>query len=487
MNAHRILVVDDDASFRRVLEYQLKEAGYSVACAADGEQALDLFSADPFHAVLTDLEMPRVSGNELLRRIKSQSPDTPVIVITAFATVDSAVDAMKAGAFHYLTKPLNRDALLHTLKNALEFAGLVSENRNLREAVSATFTFEGIVGTAPSMRRLIEQATQLARVDTTVLISGESGTGKEVLAKAIHYNSARSGRPFIVINCGAIPEALLESELFGYRKGAFTGAVGSKIGKFEAAEGGTVFLDEIGELPLPLQVKVLRVVQENEIDVVGENKPRKVDVRILAATNRDLKQMASDGRFRQDLYYRLNVAPLHVPALRDRKEDIPLLVRFLLERICSRYGRPQPTMGKGVLDKLTWYAWPGNVRELENTIERLVVFSRDDVVNVKDLPEEILSPQVTVGNAVLHVPPEGVSMAQVEKELVLTALERNQWNQTRAASFLRISRNVLIYRMQRYRLGPYKDLPGDAAVALEDDDIPGPLTNDDLSSDKPHS
>ena len=485
MIAPKILVVDDDSSFRRVLEYQLKEAGYNVVCAADGRQALDLFMEGPCHAVLTDLDMPKMSGNELLRQIKKQSPDTPVIVITAFATVDSAVDAMKAGAFHYLTKPLNRDALLHTLRNALEFAGLISENRNLREAVSAAFTFEGIVGTAAAMRRLIEQATQLARVDTTVLISGESGTGKEVLAKAIHFNSARQGKPFMVINCGAIPETLLESELFGYRKGAFTGAAGNKVGKFEAADGGTVFLDEIGELPLSLQVKVLRVVQENEIDVVGESKSRRVDVRILAASNRDLKQMAGEGQFRQDLYYRLNVAPLRVPALRDRREDIPLLVRFFLERICKRYGRPQPPLGKGVLEKLTWYSWPGNVRELENTIERLVVFSRDDIVEVKDLPEEILNPQVTVGNAVLHVPPEGVSMAQVEKELVLTALERNQWNQTRAANFLRISRNVLIYRMQRYRLGPYKDLPADAAVTAEDGDDPSLLKADNLTSGKP--
>jgi len=386
---------------------------------------------------------------------------------------------MKSGAFHYLTKPLNRDALLHTLKKALEFAGLVSENRNLREAVSAAFRFEGIVGTAQAMRRLIDQATQLARVDTTVLISGESGTGKEILAKAIHFNSARSGRPFVVINCGAIPENLLESELFGYRKGAFTGAVSNKTGKFAAADGGTVFLDEIGELPLSLQVKVLRVVQENEIDVVGESKSRKVDVRILAASNRDLRQMAGEGHFRQDLYYRLNVAPLHVPALRDRKEDIPLLVRFFMERICMRYNRALPAIRKDVIEKLTWYSWPGNVRELENTIERLVVFSRDDLIALKDLPEEILNPQLTVGNAVLHIPPEGVSMAQVEKELVMTALERNQWNQTRAASFLQISRNVLIYRMQRYRLGPYKDLPADAAVTPEDGDDPNlPLTED---------
>jgi DNA-binding NtrC family response regulator len=352
MIAAKILVVDDDPSFRRVLEYQLKEAGYNVSCAADGKKGLELFSEGLYQAVLTDLEMPELSGGELLRQVKKQAPDTPVIVITAFATVDSAVDAMKAGAFHYLTKPLNRDALLHTLRNALEFAGLVSENRNLREAVSAAFKFEGIVGTAPSMRRLVEQATQLARVDTTVLISGESGTGKEVFAKSIHFNSARKGRPFVVINCGAIPETLLESELFGYRKGAFTGAVGNKIGKFETADGGTVFLDEIGELPLSLQVKVLRVVQENEIDVLGENKSRKVDIRILAASNRDLRQMAGEGQFRQDLYYRLNVAPLHVPALRDRKEDIPLLVRFFLERICRRYGRPKAALGKGVLEKI---------------------------------------------------------------------------------------------------------------------------------------
>jgi DNA-binding NtrC family response regulator len=466
----KILVVDDDASFRRVLEYQLKEAGYSVACAADGKKALDLFSENPFHAVLTDLDMPELSGNELLRQIKRQSPDTPVIVITAFATIDSAVDAMKAGAFHYLTKPLNRDALLHTLKNALEFAGLVNENRNLREAVSAAFKFEGIVGTAQAMRRLIEQATQLARVDTTVLISGESGTGKEVLAKAIHFNSARSGKPFIIINCGAIPDTLLESEFFGYRKGAFTGATASRVGKFEAADGGTVFLDEIGDLPAALQVKVLRVVQENEIDVIGENRPRKIDVRIIAATNRDLRLMVADGQFRQDLYYRLNVAPLQVPPLRDRREDIPLLIRLFTERICKRLGRPPIAIGNSILRKLEMHTWPGNVRELENIVERLIVFSRGDSASSGDLPDEILQPQLTVGKVVLSIPPEGISMAELEKELIVTALEQNRWNQTRSAEFLRISRNVLVYRMQKYRLGPYKDLPSDAAIVAPEEE-----------------
>jgi len=467
-----ILVADDDDSFRRVLEYQLKEAGYGVTAAADGSRALEVFSQNRFDAVLTDLDMPGLSGTDLLKAVKEQSPDTPVIVITAYGTIDSAVDAMKSGAYHYLTKPVNRDVLLHTLEQALKFSGLVSENRNLREAVSAQFTFEGFVGSSTGMRRVIEQARQLARVDTTVLITGESGTGKEILAKAIHFNSPRSGNPFVVINCGAIPDTLLESELFGYRKGAFSGATANKQGKFEAADGGSVFLDEIGDLPAPLQVKVLRVVQENEIDVVGANQPRKVDVRIIAATNRDLRQMMADGQFRQDLYYRLNVVPLHVPPLRERKEDIPLLVQFLAERIRKRMGRTPVKTGNRILRKLEAYSWPGNIRELENTVERLIVFSQQDTARITDLPEEILLPQPASGRAVLRIPPEGVSLAEVDRELVVAALERNQWNQTRAAEFLKISRNVLIYRMQKYRLGPYKDLPPEASIPADEEENP---------------
>ncbi len=467
-----VIIADDDASFRRVLEYQLKQAGYDVLKAADGAKALEIFSQNRCHAVLTDLDMPGLSGNELLKAIKQQSPDTPVIVITAYGTIDSAVEAMKAGAFHYLTKPLNQEAMLHTLDQALKFAGLVTENRNLREAVSAAFRFDGIVGNSKAMQHTIDQATQLARVDTTVLITGESGTGKEILSKAIHYNSARSGKPFVVINCGAIPDTLLESELFGYRKGAFTGATANKTGKFETADGGTVFLDEIGDLPLPLQAKVLRVVQENEIDIIGESKARKVDVRILAATNRDLKQMVADGQFRQDLYYRLNVAPLQLPPLRDRREDIPLLVRSFAERICKRYEKAPVNIGSGILHKLERYSWPGNVRELENVIERLIVFSQDGAANIGDLPEEIQQPQLTLGKVVLSIPPEGISMAELDKELIVTALERNQWNQTRAAEFLRITRNVLVYRMQKYRLGPYKDLPSDASIPIPEEDGP---------------
>jgi two-component system NtrC family response regulator len=473
MTVPSVLIADDDSSFRRVLEYQLKQAGYDVLTAEDGQKALEILSQNRCHAVLTDLDMPGLTGGELLKAVKQESPDTPVIVITAYGTIDSAVEAMKAGAFNYVTKPINRDALLHTLDQALKFSGLVAENRNLRQAISATFRFDGIVGGSKAMERLIDQAAQLARVDTTVLITGESGTGKEILAKSIHYNSPRNGSPFVVINCGAIPEALLESELFGYRKGAFTGATANKAGKFEAADGGTAFLDEIGDLPMQLQAKVLRVVQENEIDVIGEIRPRKVDVRIIAATNRDLRQMAADGQFRQDLFYRLNVAPLHVPPLRDRREDIPLLVRAFNERICKRFGRPPVEIGNPILRKLEKYAWPGNVRELENAVERLIVFSRDDAADINDLPEEILQPQLAFGRALISIPPEGLSMADLERELVVAALERNQWNQTRAAAFLRISRNVLVYRMQKYRLGPYKDLASNAPVSLpEEEGIP---------------
>jgi len=472
MTSPAILIADDDASFRRVLEYQLKEAGFSVIAAEDGRKALDAFSQNRFHAVLTDLDMPEMSGIDLLKAIQQQSPDTPVIVITAYGSIDSAVDAMKCGAYHYLTKPINKEVLLHTLDQALKFSGLLSENRNLREAVSSQFTFEGIVGSSQGMRRVIDQAKQLARVDSTVLITGESGTGKEILAKAIHYNSPRHGKPFVTINCGAIPDTLLESELFGYRKGAFSGATTNKQGKFEAADGGSVFLDEIGELPAQLQVKVLRVVQENEIDIIGANKTQKVDVRIIAATNRDLRQMMTEGQFRQDLYYRLNVAPLHLPPLRERREDIPVLIQLHVDRICKRFGRATVKIGNRILHRLESYPWPGNVRELENTIERLIVFAQDDTAKVTDLPEEMLQPEIAVGKAVLQIPPGGVSLAEVDKQLIVTALERNQWNQTRAAEFLRISRNVLIYRMQKYRLGPYKDLPSDAPLPQPDGDDP---------------
>ena len=459
MNSTTVLIVEDDVNFRRVLEFQLNEAGYHTAVAENGEKALALFSEYRHQIVLTDLNMPGIGGDEVLKQVKKTSPDTPVIIITAFGSIDSAVGAMKLGAFHYLTKPVNGEELIHTVNNAFRYSELVRENRTLREAISSTFKFEGIIGTSKVMRKVLDQSERLADVDSTVLIMGESGTGKEILAKSIHYNSARSRKPFVVINCGAIPDALLESELFGYRQGAFSGADSNKVGKFEAADGGTIFLDEISELPLPLQVKVLRVVQESEISMIGENKARKVDVRIIAASNRKLKKMVEEGDFRQDLYYRLNVAPLILPRLRERKEDIPLLAHFLMERICKKQRRSLIKLGGEVLRKLESYSWPGNVRELENIMERLAIFSQSGDADVKDLPEEILSPPPNAGSAVFRIPPGGISLPELDKQLVITALERNNWNQTRAADFLGITRNVLVYRMQKYRLGPYNNLP----------------------------
>jgi DNA-binding NtrC family response regulator len=482
MDMSTILIVEDDASFRRVLEYQLTQAGYKTTVADSGERALELFSEHRHQVVLTDLSLPETGGEEVLKRIKQQSPDTPVIILTAFGSIESAVEAMKLGAFHYLTKPVNGDELLLTIRNAFKFAELILENRNLREAVTSAFKFDGIVGTSDTMRKVLDKAAQLANVDSIVLITGESGTGKEIMAKSIHFNSPRSRKPFVVINCGAIPDTLLESELFGYKKGYFSGAVSNKTGKFEAANGGTVFLDEIGDLPLPLQVKVLRVIQESEIDVIGETMPRKIDVRIIAASNRDLRQMSSAGEFRQDLYFRLNVAPLHLPALRERKEDIPLLARFFAERICKKHAKPSITLEGEILKKLECYHWPGNVRELENCVERLVVFSQGGAVKPIDLPDEIQAPQLSMGNAIFRIPHEGISMPQLERQLVITALERNQWNQTHAANFLGISRNVLIYRMQKYRLGPYRDLPEESEAEATDGNNISVITNDSHGS-----
>ena len=472
MNRCTILVVEDDANFRRVLQYQLTEAGYKPAVAENGEKALGLFSEHRYQVVLTDLNLPDLSGEEVLRQIKQKSPDTPVIILTGYGSIESAVEAMRLGAFHYLTKPVNSDELLLAISNAFRFADLLSENRNLRKAISSAYTFEGIVGVSSAMRKVLDRAGQLAQVDTTVLITGESGTGKEILAKSIHFNSPRSSKPFAVINCPAIPDTLLESELFGYRKGAFSGAAGNKTGKFEAADCGTVFLDEIGDLPVSLQVKVLRVVQENEIDVIGETKPRKVDLRIIAASNRDLKQMCAEGAFRQDLYYRLNVAPLHVAPLRERKEDIPLLARFFVERHCKKHGKASVVLEGDILKKLEAYDWPGNVRELENCMERLVIYARGNRADLRDLPDEIRAPSLTVGGAVFQIPADGISMPELERQLIVAALERSEWNQTHAAESLGISRNVLIYRMKKYRLGPYEKRPGDSQEKTRQEDNP---------------
>jgi two-component system NtrC family response regulator len=447
-----ILLVDDDDSLRRVVEYTLRDEGYDVVLASTGTEGLQLFRSRSVDLVLTDVRMPEMDGVELLARLKAMQSDLPVVLLTAHGTITSAVEAMKRGAFDYLTKPFDRDRLRATVRKALEMAALESENRQLRQVVAERFSFASLIAGSRAMHAVTDTAARVAQTDTTVLLEGESGTGKELLAKAIHFHSSRARRPFITINCGAIPEHLLESELFGHRRGSFTGAIADKQGKFEAAEGGTIFLDEIGELPLMLQVKILRVLQEREIDKVGDTHPSKVDVRVIAATNRDLEKMIADGGFRDDLYYRLAVVPIRMPPLRTRTDDIPLLVDHFLDKQADRLAQARPKVEKAVFVAFNRYPWPGNIRELENVIERALVLDRDGVLGLDDLPERLRAAEGEVGRLRMELPDDGISLEEVEKDLLLAALQKHDWNQTRAAAYLRITRSTLLYRMQKFSL-----------------------------------
>ena len=447
-----VLLIDDDDSLRRVVEYNLREEGYRVLTAADGATGLQAFQGETVDLVLTDVRMPEMDGLELLTRLKAMQPDLPVVMLTAHGTIDSAVEAMKLGASDYLRKPFNREQLKAAVRKALEVAALTSENRYLRQVVAERFSFASMIAGARVMRAVTDTAARVAQSDTTVLLEGESGTGKELLAKAIHFHSTRAKGPFVTINCGAIPEQLLESELFGHRRGSFTGAVADKRGKFEAADRGTIFLDEIGDLPTLLQMKILRVLQEREIDKVGETRPIRVDVRVIAATNRDLEKMISDGTFRDDLYYRLAVVSIRVPPLRERSDDIPLLVDHFLTKHAEKLGRERPTMEKAVYSAFNLYAWPGNIRELENVIERALVLDKDGMLGLDDLPERLRTREQRVANLRMELPDEGVSLEDVERELLLAALQKHNWNQTRAAAFLNITRSALLYRMQKFGL-----------------------------------
>jgi two-component system NtrC family response regulator len=449
----RILFVEDEDSLRRVVEFQLREAGFEPLLAEDGLRGYELFTETQPDLVITDLAMPEMNGIELTRRIKTVSPDTPVIVVTAFGEIKTAVEAMKSGAEDYLTKPLDWDELRITVERSLRMKDLARENRALRAFIGERFNLENIIGTSKRMRELYVTVERVSRTDVTVLLLGESGTGKELFAKAIHHNSARSNKPFVTIDCGAIPEHLLESELFGHRKGAFTGAVYDKRGLFEEAHGGTVFLDEMGNLPLSLQVKLLRVLEDGQFQRIGENTPRKVDARVIAATNRDLARMVEDGTFREDLYFRLNIVPIKLPPLRERREDIPLIVNRFLEEASNRYGRPKVELSKDVYRYFHQYPWPGNVRELKNVVERLVVLASGDYVTADDLPDEVKQVQSAAGGLSFDLPEGGIDLEEVEKEIIRQALEKHGWNQTHTAKYLNITRNTLIYRMQKFDLG----------------------------------
>jgi two-component system NtrC family response regulator len=430
---------------------QLEEAGYEVSIASDGNQAYSMLKDLQPTLIVTDLRMP-TSGLELLGRIAQEEIQTTVIVITAFGTVETAVEAMKMGAYDYVTKPLDFDALVLVVHRAMERQNLLEEVRTLRSALDLRYGFESIVGRSKKLLRVLDQAARVSQHDTTVLVQGETGTGKELIAHAIHQNSRRRTKEFVPINCGAIPKDLVESELFGYARGAFTGALSNKPGRIEAADGGTLFLDEVGELPLDAQVKLLRVLQEGELPKVGASSPIRVDIRVVAATHRNLSAMIEDGTFREDLYYRLAVVPLQIPALRERREDIPELIDALFRRAKDRHHLPNARLSPGVLQRLMSYRWPGNVRQLENVLERLLVLSSSDLISEEDLPEELQRASTNSGSLWPELPEEGVSLEGIERELITRALERFRGNQTQAARYLDISRRTLIYRMEKHAL-----------------------------------
>jgi DNA-binding NtrC family response regulator len=450
MVGKRVLVVDDEESLRRVTQLKLQQAGYEASTAADGATALALLARNPQDLIITDMKMPAMSGIDLLRKVKEDYPEIIVIVVTAFGTIESAVEAMRLGAYDYLIKPINAEALKMVVSRALEHHRLREEVRSLRTVIDRKFGFESIIGKSKGLLATLDNAARAAQSDSTVLVQGETGTGKELLAKAIHFNSPRRERPFIVINCGAIPKDLLESELFGHVRGAFTGAVANKIGKIEMADHGTLFLDEIGEMPLELQVKVLRVIQQREIEKVGAPAPTRVHVRIIAATHRDLHAMVEDCTFREDLYYRLAVIPLTLPPLRERPDDIPELVTLFFRKFKDQMNRPDLRLHSSLMPYFAGYRWPGNVRELENVLERLVVLARGDEITVEDLPDFLRREKPALEAIELDLPPGGISLEGVERELVYRALQKANWNQTKAAEYLDISRKQLIYRMEKF-------------------------------------
>ena len=445
-----LLLIDDDQSLRRVTEYSLAEKGYIVRAAASGEEGLALYEKEPFDAVITDITMPGMSGMEVLKKLHQADPGLPVIMITAYGTIESAVEAMKQGAVDYVTKPFNRDELHITLDRALKMRRLEKENVRLRAEVSDRYRFDAIVGGSEKIREVIALAGRVAPSDATVLVTGESGTGKELLARGIHYSSSRAEGPFVPVNCAAIPENLIVSELFGHVKGAFTGAVRDKEGKFELADGGTLFLDEIGDLRIDLQAKILRALQERSVDRVGGVKQVDLDVRVIAATNRDLERDVREGNFREDLYYRLSVVILNMPPLRERKDDIPLLAEYFLRKFSPKGSDVR--LAPDALALLTTYGWPGNVRELENVMERASILKRGDTITSVDLPEKLSRRATGAAGILLNLPDDGLSLEELEKDLIIKALDKHKGNQTRAAEYLRITRPTLIYRMEKYGL-----------------------------------
>jgi two-component system, NtrC family, response regulator AtoC len=440
-----ILVVEDEEKLRRVVELQLKTAGFDVEQAGSAEEAMRL--ADRADVILTDLRLPGVSGLEMLANLRRQDSHTPVIVMTAFGSIETAVEAMKAGAVDFLPKPFSLDHLMTVVNKALELRTLRDENRQLREELSQRYEFDNMVGHSSAMREIFGTIERVAPTRATVLLCGESGVGKDLIARAIHHHSPRADRPFVKINCTALPENLMESELFGYEKGAFTGANTSKPGKFEQADTGTVFLDEIGDVPATVQVKLLRILQEREFERLGSNKVKHIDVRVLAATNVDLRAALEQGTFREDLYYRLNVLPINIPPLRERKEDIPYLAGHFVKKLGKDLGSPVESISDAAMQRLLEYHWPGNVRELENVLERSMVLANGRVLEAGDVKLDTAPvARFTVADNFL---PEGTTLDQYEQSIIREALRRANGNKSQAARMLGLTRNALRYRLSQ--------------------------------------
>jgi two-component system NtrC family response regulator len=453
-----ILFVEDDDSLREVLTFNLEEAGHRVDAVDRGERALEVYDPARHEVVITDIKMPGLDGMEVLRRLRERDPDANVLVMTAYGNIDRAVEAMRLGAFHYVEKPVNNLTLQHMIGRAVEHRRFKRENARLQDAVSEEMHgAHTIVTASPKMNEVLRLVDRVASSDATILIRGESGTGKELVARALHERSTRADESFVTINCAAIPSELLESVLFGHEKGAFTGATSASPGKFASADGGTIFLDEIGEMPAELQSKLLRVLQEGEIDVVGADRPRPIDVRVLAATHQDLEALVEAETFRHDLYYRLNVVPLELPPLRERREDIPVLTRFFLRRHA-----PDADIGveRAVDEVMLGYDWPGNVRELENIVERMILLRDGDTLILDDLPASIKRASASGGpggppedtELPFELPDDGLDLMELEKQIIAAALDKHDGNQSATARYLSIPRHVLLYRLEKYDL-----------------------------------
>jgi DNA-binding NtrC family response regulator len=452
----RILLVDDSTMTLEIIGERLKQEGYWVDCASSAVEAFAKASHNSYDIVLTDLVMPERDGMEVLAHFTDRYPETIVILLTGYATVETAVEAMRRGAFDYLTKPTKLDEISLVLKRAQELIALKAENVLLRSQIQELQRFERIVGKSKPMQALYKIVQRVAKTDSTVLILGESGTGKELIANAIHGNSTRKDKPFVPINCGAIPEELMESELFGHEKGAFTGALKERKGRFELANWGTVFLDEIGDMSPKLQVKLLRFLQERKFERVGSSRTVEVDVRVIAATNKDLEQEVANGKFREDLFYRLNVIPIHAPPLRERTGDIVILVQHFLRQHCEKKEIPQKTIASAALDILLRYEWPGNVRELENVIERLVILVETDQIQVDDLPARMRQQDPGHSPPLMEIDDNGIDLKQIlddlENHLIMEALKKSSGVKNKAAALLGLNRTTLIEKMKKKRI-----------------------------------